>query len=169
MRIAIDLDDTISCTKEEINYNLSKYLKDNNIKEDEITREVIKEFLDIYAYDLLKEANIKEDASKYINMLQEDNEIYIITARSNDYTKCIKDAYKLSEEWLNKYNIYPKDIFINVNGESKAKIAKENNIDIAIDDDINNINWYNKYNIESIHFNNKSWKEIYEYIRNRME
>ena len=166
MKIAIDLDNTISNTKEEMNYLLNIYLKENNINEDDITKETIINFLDKYNEELINNITIKEDASKYINLLQKDNEIIIITARSNVF-KSVPDVYTLTKNWLNKYQIYPDKIIINSQGETKAIKAKELNIDLAIDDDINNITEYNKYNIKTITFtNNSTWEDIYNEIKN---
>ena len=73
-------------------------------------------------------------ATETIKKLKEDgNEIIIISGRNNgEYN----NPYKLTEEWLAKYNIvYDKLILTNAyNKEEKANVCKENNIDIMIED-----------------------------------
>ena len=84
-------------------------------------------------------------------------------------------------EWLEKYNIeYDKLILTNAyNSEEKAKVCRENNISIMIDDSTRILTEVDKYGIKALLMdtpyniekgNNltrvQNWKEIYEYIIN---
>ena len=77
---------------------------------------------------------IKIFAKEVINQLREDdNEIYFITARhkSNKF-----DIEETTKKWLNSNDIKYEKIYLTV--LDKAKVVKENNIDIFIDDNITN-------------------------------
>ena len=189
MRIGIDIDNCISNFDDTL---LKEYLKhDKELRNTGIMNENA-EYLRKGMFDWTLEeenifynANIEriaknlkpiENAPKYINKLKQDgHEIYIITGRDNgEY----KDPYKLTKEWLNKYNIiYDKLIFTNAyNTHEKTKICIENNIDIMIEDStrisldlINNgIKVYTmntRYNQKNQTLDRVSrWKEIYERI-----
>lgn len=115
-------------------------------------------------------------ATETIKKLKEDgNEIIIISGRNNgEYN----NPYKLTEEWLAKYNIvYDKLILTNAyNKEEKANVCKENNIDIMIEDSTQtavNIEkvgtkvlfMNTRYNKNNENFEKVSnWKEIYSKI-----
>ena len=117
-----------------------------------------------------------KNASYYIQKLKEDgNEIYIISGRDNgEY----KDPYKLTEEWLNRYNIvYDKLILTNAyNRQEKAEQCIKNNIDIMVEDSIatclNLIKSEIKVYTMNTRYNQKqedldrvsNWKEIYQKI-----
>ena len=120
-----------------------------------------------------------KDCSKYIKVLREKGySIYIISGRNNgEYS----DPYKMTIEWLEKYNIeYDKLILTNAyNSEEKAKVCRENNISIMIDDSTRILTEVDKYGIKALLMdtpyniekgNNltrvQNWKEIYEYIIN---
>ena len=87
---------------------------------------------------------------------------------------CSSDLYELSETWLNKNNIeYDKLI---VNARDKAKVCKEQGVDLFIDDKLSNCMEVSNENIITIRITNytdkhqdiinkKNWKEIYEYIK----
>ena len=125
---------------------------------------------------IAKSLEVLKDAPEYIRKLKEEgNEIYIISGRDNgEYS----DPYKMTIDWLNKYNIvYDELILTNANNTlEKAKICLENDIDIMIDDSTRILlevynsgitallmdTPYNRKinNLQRVH----SWKEIYEYI-----
>ena len=75
---------------------------------------------------------IKIFAKEVINQLRKDsNEIYFITARhkSNKF-----DIEETTKKWLKSNDIKYEKIYLTV--LDKAKVVKENNIDIFIDDNI---------------------------------
>ena len=189
MRIGIDIDNCISNFDDTL---LKEYLKhDKELRNTGIINKN-PEYLRKGMFDWTEEeessfyhANIEdfaiklrpiEDSVCYIRKLKEDgHEIYIITGRNNgEYN----NPYKLTEEWLAKYNIvYDKLILTNAyNKEEKANVCKENNIDIMIEDSTQtavNIEkvgtkvlfMNTRYNKNNENFEKVSnWKEIYSKI-----
>ena len=146
MKIGIDIDNVISNFNEVLLnefLNHDKKLRNKGIINNDvyITRGMFdwsKEELDEFYYNnierIAKSLNVLENAPEYIRKLKEEgNEIYIISGRDNgEYY----DPYKMTFDWLNKYNIvYDKLILTNAyNFLEKAKICIENGIDIMIDD-----------------------------------
>lgn len=147
MKIAIDIDDTIAHTTVNVlkyadkfmkekglslkNHNVSKkedreYLKKLYDKEDSIKIECFNK----YYKNILEDSEMISDANIIINKLKEvGNEIFFVTARSSEFN-C--DAKKLTEDFLNRYNINYDGLFI----DEKEKVPKflELGIDLCIDD-----------------------------------
>lgn len=188
MKIGIDIDNVISNFNDEL---LKEYLKhDKELRNTGIINEDVfirygmfdwteKEETEFYKNNIERIAiKLKpiHRATETIKKLKEDgNEIIIISGRNNgEYN----NPYKLTEEWLAKYNIvYDKLILTNAyNKEEKANICKENNIDIMIEDSTQtaiNIEkvgtkvlfMNTRYNKNNENFEKVSnWKEIYSKI-----
>lgn len=151
MRIGIDIDDTLTDTYELI-FNYAQYFTANELKKEinQVDREKIKDrftknfhnwskeddevFFDKYYETIVSNVRIKPFAKEIIDKLRDEkNEIYFITARflSNKF-----DIEQATKKWLEENEIEYEGIYLNVS--DKAKIIKENNIDILIDDNINN-------------------------------
>lgn len=156
MKIGIDIDNVISNFNDTI---VEAYLQhDKQLRNTGIINDKAKVFRrgmfdwseeeekDFYYSNIEKWANdfkpIK-DAEYYIKKLKQDgNEIYIISGRENgEY----RNPYKLTEEWLEKYDIiYDKLILTNAyNKHEKAEICLENNIDKSYNEIIKICNWLN--------------------------
>lgn len=188
MKIGIDIDNVISNFNDEL---LKEYLKhDKELRNTGIINEDVfirygmfdwteKEESEFYKNNIERIAiKLKpiHRATETIKKLKEDgNEILIISGRNNgEYN----NPYKLTEEWLEKYNIiYDKLILTNAyNKEEKANVCKENNIDIMIEDSTQtavNIEkvgtkvlfMNTRYNKNNENFEKVSnWKEIYAKI-----
>ena len=188
MKIGIDIDNVISNFNDEL---LKEYLKhDKELRNTGIINKDVfirygmfdwteKEETEFYKNSIERIAiKLKpiHRATETIKKLKEDgNEIIIISGRNNgEYN----NPYKLTEEWLAKYNIvYDKLILTNAyNKEEKANVCKENNIDIMIEDstqtavNIEKVGTkvlfmntrYNKNNENFVKVSN--WKEIYSKI-----
>ena len=188
MKIGIDIDNVLSNFDEIL---LEEFLKhDKELRNTGIVNNDVyitkgmfdwsKEEQDEFYYNnierIAKSLEVLKDAPEYIRKLKEEgNEIYIISGRDNgEYS----DPYKMTIDWLNKYNIvYDELILTNANNTlEKAKICLENDIDIMIDDSTRILlevynsgitallmdTPYNRKvnNLQRVH----SWKEIYEYI-----
>ena len=153
MRIGIDVDNTITNTMPILidyckRYN-DKVIK-RNLKMNEKgyssntlfawTDEENLVFCNKYLQEIVLQAEIKENAREIIEKIKnEDNEIYIITARSEPN---FIDPYNITKGFLDKNNIvYDKLI---VNCEDKYTYCKENSIDIMIDDEPQHINSISK-------------------------
>ena len=188
MKIGIDIDNVISNFNDEL---LKEYLKhDKELRNTGIINEDVfirygmfdwteKEETEFYKNNIERIAiKLKpiHRATETIKKLKEDgNEIIIISGRNN---REYNNPYKLTEEWLAKYNIvYDKLILTNAyNKEEKANVCKENNIDIMIEDSTQtavniekigtNVLFMNtRYNKNNENFEKVSnWKEIYSKI-----
>ncbi len=189
MRIGIDIDNVISNFDDTL---LKEYLKhDKELRNAGIinenpeclrkgmfdwTEEEEKSFYNANIEEFAKKLKPLQDVSYYIKKLKEDgHEIYIITGRDNgEYT----NPYKLTEEWLNRYDIiYDKLLFTNAyDKHAKTEVCVENNIDLMIEDSIrisldlinNGIKVFTmntRYNQKEQSLDRVSkWKEIYERI-----
>lgn len=187
MRIGIDIDNVISNFNEEL---LKEYIKhDEEIKgkgmvnKDVYITEMFswtkEEERTFYKNNIERIAiNLKaiEGASKYIKNLKEDGHIiYIISGRDNgEYS----DPYKMTIDWLKKYDIVYDKIFLvdAYNSHSKTEICLEHNIDVMIDDSkrmckdikengIRALLMDTPYNRDTEEFERvNSWEEIYSLI-----
>lgn len=187
-KIGIDIDNVLSnfndeLLKEFINHD--KELRNTGIvnKDVYITRGMFdwsKDELDDFYYSnierIAKKLDVIDEAPKYIKQLRENGyEIYIISGRNNgEYS----DPYKMTSDWLDKYKIEYDELILTdaYNSLEKAKICKENNISIMIDDstrillEVKNEGItallmdtpYNREvdNLKRVH----TWKEIYDFI-----
>lgn len=179
MKIGIDIDDTLTNTKDEqlkywkIYYNNfpnPRYKSElpNNINS--FGDSYIDTFWDTYREILSFNCTFKKDASAILHKLKNDNHtLCIITSRPDEKYENLK---KRLNDWFTKNNI-PVD-FIYSNIKDKATFAKENNIDLLIDDDIKHCNATIKKGIKAILFNKDdnyqnfqttSWQEVYNYIK----
>lgn len=190
MKIGIDIDNVISNFNEEL---LKEYIKhDEEIKgkgmvnKDVYITEMFswtkEEERTFYKNNIERIAiNLKviEGASKYIKNLKEDGHIiYIISGRDNgEYS----DPYKMTIDWLKKYDIVYDKLFLvdAYNSHSKTEICLENNIEIMIDDSkrmckdikkhgIRAILMDTPYNRDTNEFERvNSWEEIYNKLSNK--
>ncbi len=151
MNIGIDIDDTIANTYDVLfNYAQNYTINDMRKEIKDVNRNIIthmyctnfhnwnkkedKEFLDKYYEKTVLKVQPKMYAVENIKKLKEEgNQIYLITARfpSNKF-----NIEELTKNWLEKYNI-PYDKLI-LNSQNKVIVAKENDIDIFVDDSIKN-------------------------------
>lgn len=191
MIIGIDIDDTLTDIKDKIKEEATKYAEqlgkevknDNKYIEDKnngniyqekygFTYEELKYFLKEIQEEITIKAKPREWVKEAIEKLRRDgNQIYIITARDEEFHD---DPYMLSKNWLDKNEIeYDKLI---VNARDKAKICKEEKIDIFIDDKLANCIKVSNEGIKVIRITNykekhgniinkSNWEEIYKYIK----
>ena len=172
MRIGIDLDDTIFCTSEQYRKYQKDYLMKHNISEIELwnNREHRINFIKNNIDTIFLDVKLKDGCIEVLKKLEKDgNEIYIITARNNDYCD---DMYSFTKQCINNFKIPHTKLLLTE--KYKLKSCLNNNIDIMIDD--------SKYvyseltgKIKTILFDDKekylneenrvsSWKEIYDLL-----
>lgn len=158
MKIGIDIDDVIVDTSNEMEKYIIEYDKSGNISahleeimRGEISTLEIKKFLEDNVLEIMKNAKVKKNAQKVIHkLLDKGNEIFIITSRGEEK---FKGSEKVTLEYLKNNKVeYTKIVF---NSFDKAKICKENNIDLMIDDSIKLCLECEKENIKSILFTSK--------------
>lgn len=182
MRLGIDVDDTITNTYECVIKEIAEYYKidynellnrnltyTNFFDNDEFPKYdyfVVDKFSDIST-----KVSVKADAVEFLSKLHDEgNEIVIITARhSGEYN----DPYDITFNYLNKNNI-PFDKII-VGALDKAKVCKDENIDLFIDDSITNCKKVIESGIDTLLFNARfnsesdlkrvySWKDVYDLV-----
>lgn len=192
MNIGIDIDDTISNTFETFLPYMKKFVeKDLNrtldlnlnskidyynvVEKYGISENEARIFWVKYYVSILESVEPKKFSVEVIKKLKEKgNKIFLITARFDDG---IVDARAITEKWLEKKNIkYDKLI---INSQNKLEIAKQEKIDLFIDDSIRNCEMISSGNIKTYMMtteNNKyyennniskvnSWNEFYENIK----
>lgn len=162
MIIGIDIDDTISNTYE-IQFNLAQRFTIEKLgKSAKIDRnlnfiydyycqtfhgwtdEQNKRFWEENYETILNSVRTKYYAKEIIDKLKEDgHKIIIITAR---FSTPKVDANKVTEKWLEDNRIYYDKLI--VGAKEKGKVAKENQIDIFIDDNLENCMAVRKEKIE---------------------
>lgn len=178
MRIGIDIDDTICRTTEKVNELMEVFAKEEKIEPLMIMNyEDIKEkFFDKYLDDIYMGVVVKRNAKEVLRRLRnKGNKLFIITARRNDLSKSVKDVEKMTYDWLKANEIEVDGIFIDAYGDAKAKICKDEKIDIIIDDDPYNYKMITsngckcllyddreKYNLRDDYVTN--WLEVEDFI-----
>ena len=181
MNIGIDIDDTISNTIEITLPRAKKYAQDflgmdiSNInfsqaidhmyieKVFNLSKEQMHDFWEKNLLQLVQGVKIKDNAAKIINKLKDEgHRIVIVTARWNE---CNFDAMKESEKWLKENGVMYDKLY--VNADSKVEIAKNENIDLFIDDSIKNCRELSQNNIKCYLFKSAVNKNIEE--SNRFE
>lgn len=190
MRIGIDIDDTLTDINEELENAALEYatrLGKNHVKDTTnlvdkndgniyqvrygFTYDELKYFLKDIQESVTNKAIPRENAKETISKLRKaGHEVYIVTARDSEFHD---NPYKLSKEWLHKNNIeYDKLI---VNARDKAKICKDEKIDVFIDDKTSNCIDVSNIGAVAIRIANdnicyddfitlKDWNAIYRYI-----
>lgn len=190
MRIGIDIDDTLTDIKEQLEAaalqyakQLGKVIKEVNCKEDKdnngsswkerynFTYEELKYFLKEIQEEITKKAKPREGVVETIKKLRkEGNEIYIITARDSEFHD---DPYQLSKDWLDENEVeYDRLI---VNAREKGSICKQEQIELFIDDQLGNCMRVAEEGIKVIRIteekekygtivNKTNWKEISDFI-----
>lgn len=163
MRIGIDIDDVITDTSIEMkdyimqydeNGELSNYMED--VMRGDMTNPTIKKFFAENSTKIFSNAKMKDNANEVIRRwLKAGNEIFIITSRGEIK---FKDSTKITTEYLKLHDIqYTKILF---NSFEKAKICKDNNIDIMIDDSEKYCKEIAQEGIKSILFTSEVNKKI---------
>ena len=171
MRLGIDLDGTISNTGEIYRDRRETFARDKNITIREVEEDFNykKEFLKDYSKEIFLNVDIKENAKEVLQRLKEKHEIYIITARSNDFVPDIKDVAVICQNWFDKYNIVVDKIITGVDRDEKLKECLQNKIDLMIDDNINNYEII-KNNLKCLLFDdNNQYNSIKDRVTNWLE
>ncbi len=182
MKIGIDIDDTITDTYCEVLKFVSdtleidyEELKAQKLNYDEIydgklyvpmRDEIFNHF-----YLIVPKIKVKPDAIEVLTKLKDEgNEIILITARSHTYPG-------QNEEFLKNAGIPYTKLY--EKAKKKAEIAKEENIDLFIDDSVNNCKAVKNEKIKVLLFDApfnerektlkrvRSWKEVYSIINKR--
>lgn len=151
MILGIDIDDTITDTYEVLvsyaqEYSIDVLKNEPILKEGSCNNHFYTQylydwkngediaFLNEYYEKVVNEVRPKTLALKYLKRLHDEgNKIVLITARWKPENF---DVEKETKKWIEKYNI-PCDKLI-INAENKLVAAKQENIDVFIDDSLKN-------------------------------
>lgn len=163
MRIGIDIDDVITDTSIAMKEYIEKYDTDGEISKymveimrGEIPTPRIKEFLEENGVKFFNKTNVKPDAVRVINnLLENGDEIFLITSRGEER---FKGTEAMTLEFLEKNKIGYTKIFFN--SHEKARICRENKIDIMIDDSAKFCVEIQNENMKSILFTSYVNKDI---------
>lgn len=135
MRIGIDIDDTITKTHEYVIYLKKTYLKEYDPNE-LLPNEIFLPFIDKHERAIHKNAELKEGVKEALDYLHKcGHEIIIMSSRGSYYKTIAEDtAYDDSYKYFKKNNLPFDKLITNLN--DKVESAKENKIDLFIDDNI---------------------------------
>ncbi len=179
MKIAVDIDDTITNTKQEqiklwkeyyINNPKPGYSEELPALINEWGDEYINDFWDLNREHLSFHSPYKENVGLIIEKLRNDGHtVCIVTSRPKyKYDGLISRINKA----LIENNIEVDNIF--TDAYDKGSFCKEHNFDLLIDDDIKHILSAQKHGLKAILFNNNStyagtqtttWEELYDIIK----
>ena len=118
---------------------------------------------------MTKELEFFEGAKEVLNKLSVNNELYLITARSNYYSNSLK---KTTDEFIKKNKLPFKEIYFECFEVGKAIKCQELNIDLFIDDYYVNCLEVGKKGIDTLLFKKEydnlktinSWQDILKYV-----
>ena len=195
MRIGIDIDDTAFITVNSMLKYADKYHKEVlGKKEIKNSLGLIKNryylkaiygwndeeklgFFNMYYKNVLEECKPMPDVDKVCKDLKsKGNEIYFITARLNNIENC--NTEEITKRGLEENHIPYDKLLINVS--NKLEAAKENNIELFIEDSFETCSELYEQGIKSILMTTKmnnqidsgkiprvnSWQEVYKEIQN---
>ena len=150
MRIGLDIDDTISNTHFILMKYALKYNKENGNKKlikyntndfSEVfgwDSETVYKFFRTYYLTALKEIEPKFNVKEVLAKLRElGHQIVFITVRNDRECAGDGEAYRLTKEWLQKYEIQYDELHVDV--QNKVDFCKNNNIDVFMDDSIKTV------------------------------
>lgn len=180
MKIAIDIDDTLTNTKD----NQIKLWKEYYNKQPKVgfseqlpsdinefdADEYIGIFWNTYREQLSFNSTYKKDASTIIDKLKSDgHELCIVTSRPDDRYENLKEKITTA---LKENNIHIDTI--HTNARDKGSYCKEHNFDLLIDDNIKQIQSAKNNGLKGILFNEikdyeglqtNNWKDLYNIIK----
>ena len=179
MRIGIDIDDTLTNTKDiQITFWREYH---HNHPNDEYTDELpdninvfgyqyIEDFWELYREELSFNCSFKKDASEVLKKLRkEGHTICIITSRPDHKYKNLRSHL---DQWFKDNDIEYDELY--TDARYKGIVAKEHNIDIIVDDCDYHLEEAQEYGIKGIQFTNQksdhfptvdNWNDLYNEIR----
>ena len=145
MRIGLDIDDTICNTnfilmkyaykynnengnKELLKYNTNDFSKVLGWNNDEVNS-----FFRKYYLEALNEIEPKFNVKEVLSSLRDNrHEIIFITIRNDNECGGKNEAYRITEEWLKKFEIPYDELHVGIS--DKKDFCRKNNIDVFMDD-----------------------------------
>lgn len=175
MKIGIDIDDVLTDSSEVMKKYIYQFDETGEMERHleevmrgELPTDNIRKFMSNNVTKIQKDVKVKENASEVIKrLIDAGDEIIFITSRGEER---FKGSEAITIECLKLNHIKYKQIIFNV--FDKAKICKENNIDLMIDDSIKYCEEIRKENINSIVYTsivNKDIKTDIKRVNNWLE
>lgn len=171
MTIGIDIDDTITETTLKANEYLKEF--DEDFKEDYHKHPKYEEFMALYRKKIMQNVSLAKHVKEAFDFFDSNGyKIIIITYRPETYAP---DVNNITIEFFKKHGLKYEKL---INTYDKGIAAKENKVDIFIDDKIVHLDDVNQYGIECIRFSNKNdskyktfsnWYDIIEYVKSRKD
>lgn len=175
MRICIDIDGTISTTGEIVLEKKAEYLKEHNeISEEEFdnTEAIQEDFYIKYMKDIVREVGLKKGFTDAFSKMRGNNQIAIVTARSDMY---VSNMEEITKAWLEKNNISYDKYYGGCYMDGKIEACLDFGADVIIDDDIKNYNTLKEAGIKTLLFDDNqrhldisdrvdSWDEVYNVL-----
>ena len=180
MRIGLDIDDTICNThfilmkyayqynSENGNKTLLKYNTNDFSKIFGWSSGEVELFFKKYYLKALEEIEPKFDVKEVLEKLRKDgHEIILITIRNDKECAGKNEAYRITEKWLQKFEIPYDELYVEV--FDKKDFCSKNNIDVFMDDSEKNCLSVSKLGIKTcmamnsfnLEFKNDKIKNIY--------
>lgn len=174
MKLGIDIDDVLVDTSKMMLESISKI--DNNgdiinhieeIMRGEIPDNIVSKFVDNNIADIIEKVQVKPNAKEVLDKIRQNNEIIFVTSRGDERFKGSED---ITLNYLKRNDIkYDGIIF---NAYDKAKVCKENNINVLVDDSVKLCEEAEKAGVKSIIFTsivNKNKKTNIKRVNNWLE
>ena len=163
MKIGIDFDNTIVNTSETSKKYLDKYKPGNDLKSyHELSDEEEFYFFEKYYEEITNNLEVFENVKETFKFLKDNNfKLVLITARGGN----IPEMINVTKRFLEKKDIVFDEMIFDV--FPKGKEAKENNLDLVIDDTKEVIDDVRKNGVKGLLYGSdvKNWKEVEDYIR----
>lgn len=178
MKIGIDIDDTITNTRELQLIFWKEYVTNNQkdgytvelpLNINGFEDEYISVFWDTYREPLSFQASIKKDVDLITNKLREDGHTLCVVTSRPDYK--YTELKKRIDNLMKKNNVSIDIIYTDV--RNKGLFCRENDIDLLIDDDLGHVKDAIKNGVKAILFNRNedyeglqtdNWLSLYDLI-----
>lgn len=175
MKIGIDIDDTLTNTKQIYDKYYHKYCQKNHLEESSLSKlgkEEYLAFLSKYKEKIYYKLRLKKGAKKVLKEWEQRGyQIYFITAREENHLKGIE---QITNDFLKHNKIHYEEILFDAHNKYEA--AKHFCLDVFIDDQEKVLDTFPKNNVMLLRFvpNKKyyskytkvtSWKEIKNLIK----
>lgn len=169
MIIGIDMDDTIV----ETTLTANEYLKDfdADFKEDYHKHPRYEEFMALYRKKIMQNAPLTKHVKEAFDFFNKNGyKVIIITYRPDTY---VPDVNDVTIDFFKKHNLKYEKL---INTYDKGIAAKENNVDIFIDDKTIHLDDVSEYGIECLRYSRvydskyktfSDWRDIIAYLKTR--
>ena len=142
------------------------YAYDKNITVEDLfmNPNEVQKFYKVYLREILEEDSVKRDFVEVYPKLRENNELFIITARSNDFMDELFDMDTLTEVWRKRNDITYDGRFFKGYAEQKAMVGDIKNYDALTKHGIKVILFDDRRRYPNVGLRAESWHEVLEIL-----